>query len=259
MNPEQSYERIKKENEGKSYLEILPKDITKKSLINRLLLDTVEGVYKTLKSLPLYSSMHNVTKEDIVMYMMFGEDSYLHDNMFIPRAAKYEHWNKLCNNLSQREIDELRDSYFKEHDEEFNKYDHAKSYIRQLKTMWGHYTDRKKIANGELVNKWDMEANGYPSTSRGAMCYLFIPVKGKFPFKVNEDKSINLYNPRKKKTEVFTNVEFNDEEYIYSCLNPTGKKVFLAPYDSIEESYSCLFTINKAIFSGWWNKVMEIK
>ena len=260
------YAKIIIEDKDKTYLDLLPKEFSKskRGIIIKDILEHVDEAHKVLNDSGLFDRV--ITKEDIVRFMMRGVkySNFFLAYKFIPRVNDMDIWMRFWDELRKREVQpsekeksKLMDEFHKENKEEFDKYNNVSCCIQWLNQSWESYEARQKVKEGTLVHNYDIEKNGFPRTSRGNLCYLFIPIKGEFP--KNATGNIDLYNPRKKKNETFTNLEYNKEDNTYACINPKGKKVFLAPYDEVEGAYSDLFAINKEIYSGWWNKIMIIK
>jgi hypothetical protein len=67
---------------------------------------------------------------------------------------------------------------------------------------------------------------------------------------------INVKNPRTKKELPLKVIQLNNEnKQMYKC-EYKNKTIFIYPHEEIENAYDCLFSINKAIYSGWWNRTL---
>lgn len=233
------YEQIMAEDKGKDFMDILPADFkkVKRSILKRSILSYIDKVTDFLNTCGLYED-RKFTKNEVVRYMMRGTyySNFHVAYLLIPR----------------------KDTTFeKENEKEIQKYRDLEHLMACMRQIWEQYEDRCKIKKGELVDDWDMEKDGYPRTGRGSLCYLFTPVKGEW--KANQTGKFKLLNPRNNKVVEYEILGYKAKDDIYACLNEKGKKVFLTEYSEVEEAYSCLFSSNKEIYSGWWNKTMILK
>lgn len=255
------YARIMEEDKDKNYMDILPAEFKtfKKSILKRQVLRYIDSTTQFLNTCGLYKG-RIFDKKEVVRYMMRGTDysNFYLAYMFIPRKDSTSLWMKYA--ISYRKEtgkDPSYEEFAKKDNEILETYRELEYQLQCLKQVWEQYEDRQKVKKGKLVKDYDIEKDGFPRTSRGNMCYLFIPVKGKFP--KNKAGNFKLYNPRSKKEETFEIISYKSEDEIYSCLNEKGKKVFLADYQSVADSWDALFASNKEVYSGWWNKVMILK
>lgn len=261
---EVDYVRIMKEDKIKNFMDILPADFkkTKRSPIKRTILLYIDKVTGLLNSCGLYDG-RVFDKKEVVRFMMRGEkySNFYLAHKFVPK--KYDSsslWFSYVNKHKKGDednYDELYEKFREENKELLVVYDELSHTIQCMSQCWEQYEDRQKIKDKKLVNDYDIEEDGFPRTGRGNMCYLFVPVKGKFP--KNAKGSLTLFNPRIKKSVTYTKLKYKAEDNIYSCLNEKGKKVFLADHSEIKDSYNCLFASNKEIYSGWWNRTMILK
>ena len=260
---EVDYKKLLIEDECKTFMDILPKEFSsfKRGIIKREILENIDDAEKILNASGLFDRV--ITKKDIVRYMMRGTKycNFYLANKFIPRTDQMDVWAKFWktedSKSSKAKKEKAMAAFRKANEAAFDKHHKVTHCLSLLTQAWESYENRQKIKAGGLVHEYDMEDNGFPSTSRGCMCYLFIPVKGNFP--VNAKGFLRLHNPRSRKTEKFKILKYNKEDNIYACNNPQGKKVFLAPFEDVADSYDALFDINKEIYSGWWNKTMTLK
>ena len=258
------YQRIIKEDENKNFMDILPSEFKnfKRSIIKRNILHYIDKVTKYLNESGIYDI--KFTEKEVVRYMMTGTDysNFYLAYMFIPHKDESSLWMNYIyknreKNLDKKKLNGLRAKFEAENKEILKKYQELNHLLSGLSESWTQYKDRQKIREGKLVNDYDIEKDGFPRCGRGNMCYLFIPVKGHWP----KDKkgTFKLKNPRNGKTFNYKIEKYKEEDNIYMCLNEDGKKVFLAVHDEINSCWDALFTVNKEIYSGWWNKTMISK
>jgi hypothetical protein len=250
---------------GKTYLEILPQDLVskKRSLIKSYILETIDSTYEWLLKSPFYNETP-ITKEQIALYMMIGTkySNFQLAYLIIPKIYDCYIWiefEKAVEGiaLTREERSALRTEYRETHKQELDDYYELERTLHYLGQVWEHYEARLKVKEGVPVKSYDMEDDGFPSASRGNMCYLFIPVKNLNNKELESE--VTLFNPRNKRNENFTEVTFKEEDNIYSAINKTGKKVFFADHSEVAECWDCLFSINKAIYTGWWNKTLILQ
>jgi len=264
------YEQLIKDTEGKTYLELLPKDLLSKSrsIIKSDILRSIDETYKWLMESPFYEDK-TITKERLTLYLMIGRDydNFYLSKLFIYVPSPFEfttkmfvHINKLESEsgvkFTEDQKDKLMDEFRKDNKELQDYYYEAERILDFFKNNWDPYKNRQDVKQGKLVHSYDMGEDGFPVANRGTLCYLFIPVKN-FD-QINKDLNhVGLYNPRKKTKEIFTNVKYKEGENIYSAVNEKGKKVFFADFEDVNNSWDALFSINKEIYSGWWNRILE--
>lgn len=226
------YGEIVNSDKNKNYLDILPEDIVskKKSIISLNILYPLERLEEMIKGNKQLQDLISINR--LLRYAMFYSKNY-------DLASKFYNEYKIPFYINDNILDEFR------------------KHVAILRQGYEAYNNKKSVKNGELVHSWDMESDGYPSTSRGSSCYLFIPIKGDFP----ENKTGNwlLHNPRTKKDVTYEILGYKNEDYIYKCKDPKGKIVFFMAYSSVAGSYSDLFDINKEIYTGWQKKVLISK
>ncbi len=257
------FELLNKLDKGKTFMEILPSDFKqiKRSPIKRQILHYLDKVLELLNTSGLYDKVF--TKEELVRYMMIKTEysNFLVAYKYIPRTDSsdiiYDYMTesdwKLQGEIRKNRITELREI----HKDKIDTVNNLNYYIGLLRQSWQNYEDRQKVKQGKIIDSWDIEKDGYPRTGRGNLCHLFIPIKGYFPN--NKTDNFNLYNPRTKKKIQYKIESYKKEDNVYKCINEKGKTVFLIPYEEVKEAYSCLFTNNKEIYAGWWNKTLISK
>jgi hypothetical protein len=259
------YKEIVEQDKNKTYLDLLPPDFKnfKRSIIKRTILRYIDLVTDFLNNCSLYDG-RVFDKKEVVRYMMKGTaySNFYLAYKFIPRKSSDSLWMKYVaenkpTNFKDKQLDNLYEKFENENKDVIKEYRDLEHHLQCLKQAWESYEDRQKIKKGELVNSYDMEDDGYPRTGRGALCYLFTPVKGNLP--ENKKGTFNLYNPRNKKNLEYKILGYKKEDKIYSCLDENGKKVFLISHQEVADAFDCLFTSNKEIFSGWWNKTLILK
>lgn len=265
------FERIIKEDANKNFMDILPSEFKKikRSIIKPEFLTLFKKTLDILKNSPFYSGIE-ITEKKLFRYI--SSNSYDLQRLFFPKLTELNFlMNKFWEYIDEKNITRDADGKYdgmdynfimaiveqkyKNESEEFKK---IEDDLRGLEQLWDMVEDRIKIKKGLLVHDYDIEKDGFPRTGRGSLCYLFTPVKGGLPTE-KIDGDLKLYNPRTKKDEIYKIIDYKEEENIFACLTPKNKKVFLIDYDVVDDAWDCLYRVNKEIYSGWWNKVMELK
>jgi len=259
------YDHLIEQDKEKTFMDILPADFKKfaRSVIKRRFLHLLDKAEKILSESGCYGEKV-IDKKVLVRYIMLRNNDYFLAVLFVPKLDEtrliIEEYAKLKETGNLKKSFELAcDEIEKEQANTIEKYREIDHILSSLDEYWNMYQSREKIKSGELDNGHDMESDGYPSMSRGAMCYLLTPVKGDYPKELETE--FKLFNPRTKK-DVTYKILGKKTEYktpIYKCENQNGKVVFLFPLEEVEEAYDCLFTTNKEIFSGWWNRTLISK
>lgn len=109
-----------------------------------------------------------------------------------------------------------------------------------------------------LIDETDIEEDGMPRLGRGSLCRYYIPIKGlNNSYKIND--KIVCYNPRNKKEIQYTITKIKENGDAYEVIDNRMKRYWFASYEDIQNAWSDLFSINKDIYSGWWNKSQIIK
>lgn len=261
---EKAYKKLVKSWRGKTYLDILPPEFSNysRSIIKGGILRKIDKVTDLLNNSTLYEG-RVFDKKEVAMYMMLGYDDFHLSNMIIPRKDIFsfaeDEYTALYKDesLVKDDRDKGRDKIREKYKKEIDEMDLLSRELDWCRDTYDTYTSRQKVKRGELVHSFDMEKDGWPSDSRGAVCYLFIPVKGEFP--TGEQSVISLLNPRNKKVYDYKVLGYKKEGGgTYMCENEKGNKVFLIPHETVEHAYDALFSVNKEIYSGWWNKTMII-
>lgn len=265
------YERIMKEDADKDFMDILPSEFKKikRSIIKPEFLTLFKETFEILKNSPFYSGVE-ITEKKLFRYI--STNSYDLQRLFFPKLTESKFFmNKFHEYVDEKKLTKDADGKYGGMEFELimnivehkltSKIEELRNIERNLQGLeqsWDMIESRIKIKKGLLVHEYDIGKDGFPSTSRGNLCYLFTPVKGGLPTKKIEG-DLKLYNPRTKKDEIYKIIDYKEEDNIFACLTPKNKKVFLIDYDVVNEAWDCLFSVNKEIYSGWWNKVMELK
>ncbi len=248
------YLQLLEEDKDKTFLDILPAHFknNKRSLIRRGIMERIDEVTTYLNECPLYEG-RIFDKKEIVRYVMSSVDDYELSLCFIPYKGHISIWMKHyeANNFVPTTPAENQ-AYRDKNEKDFELCDELDLTLRFFRQMWQTYEDWLLVRNNAPTRYSELGKDGFPRTSRGNLCYYFIPVKGGFPPNLSE---ITLFNPRTKKDVQITSMEYKASDNIYSGMLD-GKKVFLADYESIDDAWSDLFDVNKEIYSGWWNKVL---
>lgn len=222
------------------YLKLLPPEFSnfKRSIIKKSILRNIETLYKLLNETTLYDK-RVFEKSDIVNWVINShEGKFKEAKNFIPNVDYKYFLKESYENNSEILEDQKREI-------EFNM-----SYLRQ---NWSCWKDRLDVKNG-IINKFDIDSDGFLSTSRGSLCCNFIPVKNGINGEIND--KIELFNPRNNKIEIFTILKINEEDNSYRCINSKNEIKYLIDHQNVKDAYSALFPINKEIYSGWWNKIL---
>lgn len=261
---EKVYKNLIEYTKDKTYLELLPKDLIskKRSLIKTHILKSIDSTYEWLLHSPFYNE-NPITKEQITLYMMVGTgySNYKLAWKIIPKinsmSKEMEYYNQNPNwkDLSKEEEIKLHDKWREDNKEILDYHADLDMKLSYLRQVWEPYVNRNKIKKGLLVSDHDMEDDDFPRTSRGSMCYLFHPIKN-FKNIPHSTKELTMFNPRSKKDIILTDLIYKKEDDIFSAIDPKGKKIFLADYQAVADSWDDLFSINKAIYSGWWNRIL---
>ena len=251
------YAKFMEEMPNKDLYEILPAEFRnrKRGIIYKDILNNIEAITKMLNELPEFKGIRTFDIKEVAYYGLV-KNNYCLKKLLIP-ISDYNGWfaeyveatkgRDLSEEKDKKLADEIRESYKHQAVEEL------KHRLQYLKELWDSYEQRKRVQQGLLAHSYDMEDDGFPRTSRANLCGFYIPIKGKF--KPEGDKFI-LFNPRKKKEEIYKVLEYKEEDDVYKCKSPSGKEVFFCTLDDTESSWDALFSINKEIFSGWWNKIL---
>lgn len=214
------------------YLKLLPSEFTnfKRSIIKKSILFSIERLFEKLNNTPIFNGRF-FSKEDVVNFVLNHRSKEKFD--YIPHLTGMKFYT---------------DDYWST---EKNIIDDYKSFLIQ---NWMLYEERIKVKNKTLVDKFDIDSDGFPSTSRGSLCCNFIPVKNGINSEINDE--IELFNPRNNKIEIFTILKINEEDNSYRCINSKNEIKYLIDHQNVKDAYSALFPINKEIYSGWWNKIL---
>lgn len=244
------YAKLVEEDKGKTFMDILPPEFKtfKRSIIKRQILKAIDMTTRFLNACPLYDG-RVFTELEVTRYMMRGTaySNFHLAHLYIPRRDSIRlHYDKSLNydKLPEEEQEKLR-----------KPYDDLSSHLQWLKQAWEAYESRKRVKAGKGDDLSDeLEESGAPRTGRGNLCSIYTPVKGKW---LKDQRGvIKMFNPRNKKTVELTIEKYVKSDDVYICTNDKGKKVYLTSFESVEEAWSCLYDINKEIFSGWWNKTL---
>lgn len=216
------------------YLKLLPSEFTnfKRSIIKKSILFSIERLFQKLNNTPIFNG-RIFSKEDVVNFVLNHRSKEKLD--YIPNLTGMKFYT---------------DDYWSD---EKNIIDAYKSFLIQY---WMLYEERIKVKNKTLVDKFDIDSDGFPSNSRGSLCYLYTPVRNGLNSNVND--VIELFNPRSKKTEIFTvtGIRKEGETINYQCKNTKNEFVYFIDEEDVKDAYSALFPINKELYSGWWNKIL---
>lgn len=259
------YKRIMEEDKDKTLLDILPPEFrrTKRSIIKRGFLGAVKETTEHLNQCPLYEG-RVFTEKEVARYGMTGTSysNFYLAYQFIPKKDSMDFSMKFFDQWRGKGTDEEQKAALKKyHDDNkatYGLYQELDYHLRRVIEAWEAYESRQKVKQGKPVNNYDIEKDGFPRTGRGSLCSLFVPVNGDFRKKQYAPGTIELYNPRTRKAEVWEITRYKKEDNVYEALTSKGKKVFLADYQDVANAWDALFSINKEIFSGWWNRVMYL-
>jgi hypothetical protein len=250
------YDKYVEEDKNKDYMDLLPPEFRtfKRSIIMRDVLLRIDEVTRVLNECGLYGD-RVFDKKEVVRYMLCiasgsEERHYGVAKMFIPKEDFFSMYVDRLHRKSKGQVVEDVPGDQETHE-------NVERWLSYLKQSWEAYLSKKHIQQG-IVEEGDLEEDGYPRASRGNLCGIYLPVEnlcnaGK------KAKKLTLYNPRSKKDEVYTVEGYKAEDGVYKCINPKGKTVFLADADEVRDAWDCLFPINKEIFGGWWNRIMELR
>lgn len=255
------YEQIILRDKDKEFMDALPKEflIRKSGDIKNSVFKSIDKAFEILNKTKAFEG-RIFTKLEIVKYMLWIKPNFHLAWLFIPRMDSTRLWmNYIKKNkeekLSEKNLDKLYKKFEIENKAEIIELQELEFAMRGLEQSWELFLNRIDVKNGTFSR--DIQPNGFPRTGRGNLCYSFIPVKGNYPLKkVDEFK---LYNPRTKKDLVYKILAYDLEDEIYKCLSEKGKEVFLEKHSNIENAYSDLHSVNKEIFSGWWNRILISK
>ncbi len=244
------YAKQVEEDKGKTYMDILPPEFKtfKRSIIKHQIIEAIKTTTKFLNECSLYDG-RVFTELEVARYTMRGTmyNNFYLAQLYIPRKDSIKlHYSKefKYDELPEEEQNRLR-----------KPYDDLSQHLQWLKQSWEAWESRLRVkaGKGDEFNE-QLEENGAPRTGRGNLCSIFTPVKGKW---LKDQKGvIKMLNPRNKKIIKLTIEKYIEDEDIYICVNEQGKKMYLTSFESVEEAWSCLYDINKEIFSGWWNKTL---
>jgi hypothetical protein len=249
----------------KDWLDIFPEPFKKmkRGIIRRVVLSSINRAFKFINSCSLYEGKV-FDRKDVVRYMLaMNENKHHLAWCFIPHKSSFSVISDFTNSIKDQNLTKEEEAKkfneFFENSKLYDVYDELERNLRYPNQCWDAYESRQKIKNGKLIEEWDIEKDGYPSTSRGALCYLYIPVKGEYP--KDATGTWILTNPRNGKDEQYKIINSKTEgnTTAYRCLNSKGKEVFMYPHREIECAFIDLFDINKEIFSGWWNRTLISK
>lgn len=243
------YERLIKEDKDKTFMDILPSEFTgfKRSLIKRDILNAIDSAHEYLNECNLYNG-RVFDKKEVVRYMMTGTKytKFYLAYLFIPRKDFFH-------DVRFRNPD-FKTFPKEEQDKIETPYTELSHRLQWLKQCWEAYEQRLNIRAGKMAHDYDKEESGVPRASRGNMCSVYTPVKGKW--ETDLSGTITLFNPRSKKKVKLTIEQYVKNDDTYVCSDPNGKKFYLTSHKSVADSWDCLFAVNKEIFSGWWNKTL---
>lgn len=257
-NAKVEYAEILVRDAGKTYLELLPKIFNTNSYIGKHILKCIDGLFEFINKCTLYDGQQ-FTKEDIVHWMLSGT-KYHHfylARFFIPQKSSMHLWSKwYMDNIDKYPKDDKDDTMYKDYrlanNEILEEYEELEGYLNGLEKYWENFQER--VAVKTRTRDFEIEADGFPRQGRGNMCYAYYPVKGDIA-NLEIDGVYNFYNPRSKKDVELKILEKRPTDNEYKCLM-NGQEIFICEYEEVEESWSCLFTINKQIYSGWWNRTL---
>ena len=229
-----TYEQIKQEDENKDLLNILPIEFKRKSkgLIKKQLLTYFEQTPKILNESGLYKN-RTFTNKDIARFAMLRRDNY---------KLALEFWPKPY-------------LTFRTDSEKERELEHYQNLVSQIYDM---FLARQAVKNKQLVNSYDIEKDGYPSTGRGSLSYLFTPIIGNLPTDLKEGDQLLCTNKKGFETTLTIIEQRPEYEYIYKAKH-NKIEIFITNHSLIQSSYSDLFPANKEIFAGWWNRNLTIK
>jgi hypothetical protein len=220
------------------HLKLLPIEFSnfKRSIIKKSILDDIDALFILLNNTKLYNK--TFTKSDIVNYINnIGNKNYEEAKNYIPDVD--------YNFFLKEMFDNANTSIGKEK-EEIDK------HISYLIQSWDAYLDRIKVKN-KVIDSYDIESTGFPDLSRGSVCSNFIPGQGLDNLNCSINNTILLTNPRNKKTIHAEILRIQKNRYECKIDN---KIYYLIDREEIVDAYSALFSINKEIYSGWWNRTL---
>jgi len=240
------HKQLVKSDKGKTYLDILPADLVrlKRSIIKTDIVEGIKRATQTLNESSLFDG-RKFTEVEVTRFMFAQEEGKHHVAwLFIPPKSTTELY------FRDKNFSKLPDVEKRKYSEPYEKIEHDLQWLRQ---SWDAWISRQNIKAGKMAHDYSVEKDGRPRTGRGNLCSVYTPVKG---WKKNEKGTIKLFNPRNKKNVLLTIDKYVREDDVYICTDEQGKKFYLTSFESVEEAWSCLFSINKEIFSGWWNKTL---
>lgn len=256
------YQKFQEEDKDKDYKDILPSIFKtfKRSIICTSILKEIDKLYNViLERQDIYP--HIVSKSNIVRWLQY-EDNYKLKNLFMPSAERISNrlYMDFCNKEEKENKDNVNytlDGVYERFEEQYKDLSDRLREIDYwqciLKQDWGTYLNKENKKKGEL-DPSDLEDSNYPRLSRGNLCYYYIPIKG---LGKDESGGITCLNPRTKKKKRFTIINQLENDYpAYKCVDGMGKECFIADWEEVNEAWDCLFSINKEIYSGWWNKTL---
>ena len=237
------YKKLLEEDKDKNYMDLLPQDFSNfhRSIIKRDILAHIDRVTDHLNNCPLYDG-RVFDKKDVVRYMLSYTDNYTLARMFIPHKSSMA--------LYAKEAD-LPPKQFKAKEK---LYEDLQIEIQWLSQSWNLYLQKQMILNKDIVSG-DFEDDGFPRASRLNLCWMFVPVDGKW--RKNKKGTVELYNPRSKKDETYKLLEWKAEDNVYKAENPKGEVVFLCKFQDAYDCYDALFSVNKELVHGWWTRKLE--
>jgi hypothetical protein len=184
------YERIMKEDEGKTFLDVLPAEFKtfKRSVIKRAVIEDIKSTTKYLNETGLFDKV--ITEIATARYMLCMIESKHHLAWkFIPLLSTFSiDFDPKYKDLPQTEKDRFWD-----------KIEETSQQLRWLRDTYNAYLQRQRISRGEYDLR-SLEDSGVPRTGRGNMCSVYTAVKGKWEKDVKDE--ITLFNPRSKKNIV---------------------------------------------------------
>lgn len=238
------YQKLCQENVNKTYLQLLPVEFStfKRSIIKRQILQSIASCTKFLNEARLHGEKV-FTEKDVTFYMLYCTKNTHLANCFIPRRSSMELFRQPgFENLSEEEQNIKLKPYY--------DYDH---HLQWLKQSYEAYESQQRVKAGLSAHVWE-KAEDVPRTSRGNLCSVYTAVDG--VWQTNKTGQIVLKNPRTKKNVVLQIEQYVKEDNVYICHDEKNNKIYLASIEDVKEAWSCLFDVNKEIFSGWWNRTL---
>lgn len=242
-----SVEKLKHKNNDEinnSYMEVLPIEVQK--LLNKkrsiIVRNFNNSVYKILKLInefknefPSEIAFEDVNGTWVVKCVLSCYDNTNKQSLFekFPKG-----WDYFPSKDVRDKLDLIETEFF----------NLIESYNYLLQVL------QKK--NKKPLNSWgiNINENGMIVSSRGNLCYYYIPVRG---LTKHEGDAINVYNPRSKKH--FTLRVVNDlekDESLYKCVDEHNNTFYIASESVVSIAWGELFAINKELYWGWWNKIL---